>query len=520
MLRLQRWVLWSGKFPPCRWIYVACYRASGLALRLAWRLRFPLIRSISVHRGLNQPDWVPGASDIDLRIVIKPCALLDEQEFLRAFWGQYAAAKRVLPFLGEVQIINDREAAFVKAHGGARERGSSDVHGAGPSWRLPWERLNESIASCLFLLEQAYFSLEEESSADYGFKVFKGYLDTSRYAAASREGGPVPARRAQLQALKKTGLHDLLADPSRIRQAQALDLCSHALQELDEACREFIAAAEREGLLAGGPAPDSHPWVSDLPNSELFVWQNRMKTLEQDGFPKVHGLYYEGMYRWLVAADVSDRPALKRLFQHLRVWHRQDSVFQNPPSLISRPILQILFWSGYLDTPFLYYSFCSSLNPHSLAARLRGRSPLLGWGQRAQWKLSASDFAPPPEALLRAAFGRSVSNLALSLRLFGLDGWAGNNAYRVGLLYSRLLSAHLYQEKRVISDPDDMDRLIKDYEAHLPEYFSKLSGPLLEDLRRTGDDFNELSPRACFHRHYPSYRMILDRLLDGLPETS
>jgi hypothetical protein len=158
------------------------------------------------------------------------------------------------------------------------------------------------------------------------------------------------------------------------------------------------------------------------------------------------------------------------------------------------------------------------LSPDSsdgLAIRAGGRSPLLAWSRRAQWKLPAGGFLSPSKTLLELSLGQSLANLVLSLRLFGLEGWAGDNSYRIVLLYSRLLSARLYQEKGLLCDPGDLDGLLTAHRSAFPESHAELAGPLESALALRPEDLNAISQTSCFRRHYPAYRRLLDSLLEG-----
>lgn len=487
---LQRFVLRSGGVPPLGWLYRACYRAGQAWILRDWPRRFPEIARVDVRRGLASADWLPGASDLDLRVVLRGRPA-DELRFLGEFWSRYRAQKRLLPFLGETQIVDPADAAWVAEFGGAREREAADPE------RRAWERLHESLSSCLFLLQDAYFGSDERSSPDFRHKLAKGYLDAARFAAASRGGasGPVPSRR----------------DWTGRDRGEPVELCCRAVGEVDAACAEFVSAAERVGRLAEAAPNAPARWPSDLPNSELLVWKGRMRTLDRGGLPKVHGLYYDGMLRWLLVADAGDRAELARLFEHVRRWRAEDPVFGPPPSIVSKAMFQLLLWTPYLDSPFLYWSLSPDLHPLGLEARRRARSPLLAFAQRAQWRITAGDFLPPPRSVLGWSLELSAANLALSLRLFGLDGWAGDNAYRVGLLYGRLLSARLYRQRGEAFDPDDLDSLVEAARA-LPE-FARVEAPLRAVLDTPTSELNARAPREVFERHYPAWRLLLDGLL-------
>lgn len=497
---LQRFVLRTGGLPPMGWAYRAAYRAAERWVLWDWPRRFPQIERLEVRRGMASAAWTPGASDLDLRAILAPMSLEEEARFLPAFWARYAAVKRAAPFLGEVQLLGREEEPHVARWGGARERGPGGAAGA----RRAWENLAEAMNAGLFLLQDAWFGPED--APDFGFKIAKGYLDASRYAAAARvdEASAVPSRADWARRPDLESAAALLREPLRLGRSEALQLCCRALVELDAACARFTKDAQ--------PSPDSGwRWRGDLPNSELLMWKKRVSTFDHDGLPKVRGLYYDGMFRWLVVADAGDEADLRRLFEQALRWRREDPFFGNQPSILTPAMFQALLWLPFLDSPFLHHSLAGELGPLLIAARARGRSPLLGWGQRAQWKLSARDFSPPPPEVLEWSLGLSVANLALSLRLFALPGWAGDNAYRLALLYGRLLSARLFRHDGVARDPDDLESLAEAARA-LPEW-PRLEGPLMRALETPTPRLNARDPLECFLEHYPSYRLLLDALL-------
>lgn len=476
---LRRFVLRSGAVPPLGWLYRGCYRAGEAWILRDWPRRFPEVASVEVRRGMSGSDWTPGVSDLDLRVLLRRRPA-DEAAFLRSFWARYREQKTLLPFLGEAQLVDPADAACVARWGGVRERESADPR------RRRWERLHEALSSCLFLLQDAYFG--DHGVPDFSHKLEKGRLDASRWAS---EEEPVPSRAR----LRRSGAGGAPAEA-----------CARAVAELDAACARFVEANQAPSDLP--PAPR---WPADLPNSDLLTWKGRMRHLDQRGLPKIRGFYFDGMLRWVIVADAADGAELVRLFEHVRRWREQEPVLSTPPSIVTPAMFQLLLWTPFLDSPFLYWTLSPDLHPLTVEARRRARTPLLAFAQRAQWRMVAGDFRAPTRELLDWSTELSVANLALSLRLFGLDGWAGDNAYRVGLLYGRLLSLRLYRERGTPSDPDDLDGLA-DAAASLPE-FSELEGPLRAALDTPTPEFNARPRSEVFAEHYPAWRLLLDRLL-------
>src|SRR5581483_8589605 len=95
---LQRIVLALQGLPPFGALFRLYYRGAAFLFVRTTRRRFPQIREMFLRRGQTKAGWVPGASDVDLGVVIEPFAnVADEIAFLKSFWTHYRRWKGFLP---------------------------------------------------------------------------------------------------------------------------------------------------------------------------------------------------------------------------------------------------------------------------------------------------------------------------------------------------------------------------------------------------------------------------------------
>ncbi len=511
-IRIQKFVLISAGFFPFRAIYRGFYIVGAFAFYYSARILFPAIQRIDLRRGAANSPLIPGSSDVDLGILFHAKDTEEEIRFLREFWIFYRKFKCTLPFLGEVQLLNVKEAKHVQWR-------PTDPPPSEEPYRRRWECAHEALSACFFLLEQTYFDADPASHPEYGYKVAKGCLDVLRYSEAVRSEGAPLSRKEYLRQMEDSRLKSGFKHPLTIDKDFALETCCRALRILDSACARFIDAVKAQKHPAEIQS-SIETWDYRLPNSESFAWRSRLKTLEEGRFPTVSGFYSDSLFRWLVIAHVEEPLGLSRLFEQLDSWHRGDPHFKAPPLLLSRNMFQVLAWTCYLDSPFFYFSLSPDLNPLGLRVRRRGNLPLLSSRRneyRVQWKVSTTDFDPPPTVFLRYGARHAVANLTRALRLFGQDHWAGDNTYRVCLLYGRLLSLHLYLEHGVVTDPDDLESLLPVFERYDSALFAKVEPSLFETLKTPADDWNSLDSSHCFYRHYPNFTLLIGGLLRHVP---
>ncbi len=515
--RLQRLVLRTGGVFPLRPLFRLYYRlAAGLFIR-ATRARFPAVSDIFVRRGQTEEGWVPGASDVDLGVIARLPSAAEDAAFVKAFWAHYARWKRLFPILGEAQIVAEDEASRLRGLAGVRFREYGRA-ARQTGWRARWDCLGEALFSCLHLLEQTYFeAASAPAGPDFGIKIAKGYLDVLRYGEGCvRADGTAVSRQRLASGLRGDGANAALERPFLMTRPQAAGLCALALRTLERSCALFVQDA-RERLEPGTAAPGSTSWELPAEDDPFMLWHGRLKVLDEPGYPKIHGIYYDSVFRWIVVADVNDDRSLLKLFSKLEAWPKENGVFRAPAWILPPAAFQALLWTPHLGTPFFHRCLSASLNQWGVAGRKRSRFPLDSWGQRAQWRMKAGDFLPPPPELLRYGAQSCAGSLALSLRLFGLEGWAGDNIYRLCLLYSRLLSLNLYFTTGQARDPDDLEALLAATATCCPELFARIKAPLLDALQSPPQDWNARPAAQCFYGHFPSYRLLMGEILAKLP---
>jgi len=106
--RLQSFVIKTGKNKILNRAYRAYYILAIKSFKAIFS-HFKEIESIYLRRQVARGSWQPGASDIDLSVIIKEMPYERDARFLKAFWRDYARLRKIFPFLGEVEIATRRE---------------------------------------------------------------------------------------------------------------------------------------------------------------------------------------------------------------------------------------------------------------------------------------------------------------------------------------------------------------------------------------------------------------------------
>jgi hypothetical protein len=220
------------------------------------------------------------------------------------------------------------------------------------------------------------------------------------------------------------------------------------------------------------------------------------------------------VFRWFVVlADAPGIEELERTARLMEGWRRSEPAFAAPCALVTRGMLEAMCSTAHLDTPFLKLCLRGARGLRPLS-----RFPVWRGHFRLGWNLDCESLpGPSRESALQAA-----ADLGLSLRLYGLDAWAGDNAYRLLFLYGRILSLRLYLEKGEARDPQDIDSLLEAFGRAFPEsrpWLSRLEqGPLSWSKER----LDSIAPSELFYEHYPFLRECLRAagldMMDGLVE--
>ena len=515
MIRLlvQRFVLRTGRLPPALWIYRLAYRLAFAVVRVLVSRRSEVLQ-VSARRGFLSGEFIPGSSDIDILVMFRRLAPAEEERFLRWFWAFYERLRRWLPFLGEAQVLTEDEARAAAAWSGTRSIDYPDAPARdGDAWRERIDRASESLAACLFLLQDVFYSADRSDPA-HGAKLAKGFLDSLRFIDGP-EADRVPSRMRQRSALAPH-IRARLVDAENGNRDAASALVATAIHALDARCEALIERARAEGLTEQPGLPAPEPWPDDVPNAEIRFWCSRFRRIENTtALGAACGMYYDGGSRWYLLAGASEERNLRIVVQEAALMRAQDPVFTGRPLVVSPTMFQLLLWTAHLDSPLRYMGLAPRLGPTGVSMRRRSRRPLASWdgsALRVQWRIESGGFAPPPRRLLDIAAVRSAADLARGLRLFASGFPSGDNAYRLCHLYGRLLSLALLRSRGVASDPDDLDRLIELWREHRADR-ADLIGPLLRALDIPAREFNRRPAADCFYEHSPTYAALLAEVL-------
>lgn len=106
----RRFVLRTKNWPGLKNIYQGGYDL-GLSLATSGLKSHRDVLAVLLRRGREGRNWVPGLSDYDLTILTDPIEPSQMMRFLEETWAKYKRMKRVLPQLGETEIMNTDEFA-------------------------------------------------------------------------------------------------------------------------------------------------------------------------------------------------------------------------------------------------------------------------------------------------------------------------------------------------------------------------------------------------------------------------
>lgn len=108
---LRYFVLKTNKYWPFEILYKAIYLLA-LKIFVLYLKRKPEIETIYLKGSLALGEWIPGASDIDLIIIIKDISIEDEVRFLNKFWTTMNFVSKFLPFFrNDAMILSAKELA-------------------------------------------------------------------------------------------------------------------------------------------------------------------------------------------------------------------------------------------------------------------------------------------------------------------------------------------------------------------------------------------------------------------------
>jgi hypothetical protein len=106
MYSLRKFVITSHRRPVFRRFYDGIYNGGESLLGILGRLD-PSI--IGVFMRTSNDPGIPGLSDYDLTVTPKVASTSERLRFLGKFWHRYALLKRMLPMLGETDILPPRD---------------------------------------------------------------------------------------------------------------------------------------------------------------------------------------------------------------------------------------------------------------------------------------------------------------------------------------------------------------------------------------------------------------------------
>lgn len=259
------------------------------------------IKSVYLRSGLVERDWVPGISDIDCTVVVDSNLSIDHQSvFLRRFWRQFTALKRVFPMLGEVDVLDDRTIASWSRFGL-------------PGYSMPNWRLVHGLESVKPTHSAETGQLYRDCvnySLNYYHWYFRGYFAQTFYGQAE----PDYLLASDLQRLASK-ISRSLAHGQSLPAQEARHLAGQTQQEVSaavfKAMEKATAATETIAPLSAARANaawaanfQSHPPLrSQSLDAALFTpWRDVIESVFQDFRDRVYVVLKDGLDVSSVAA--------------------------------------------------------------------------------------------------------------------------------------------------------------------------------------------------------------------------
>ena len=181
--------------------------------------RFKEVNAAYVRHSLVLGEWTPGLSDIDLTIILRDgMSSKEDYSFYDRFFRQYLRMKHLLPMLGEVEVMDERQFRIWQRFG---FRGRWAI-----SWRLVFG------LECRQITPSVPFVERERELLDEAFGLYEGlYLPKMEEGGNETRGG----------ALRLGGkIVSVLGGPMGTG-----GLVDEVVSSLDDACRRYIGEDAR-----------------------------------------------------------------------------------------------------------------------------------------------------------------------------------------------------------------------------------------------------------------------------------
>jgi hypothetical protein len=428
--------------------------------------------SLYLRQGLLEPNWTPGASDIDTLWVFDADTDRRFAEDTRRLTRRLDGLKRFWPFLGEAQV-SDRAALAAYLTGGDAKRFTAAAWRrlGGPEARpgrgaaLPadaraaaWSRWTQAAESferllqCLWVPDARWTPAE-----DVAFR--KHAADVHRWLAPTEDPSAAPPSRDDV--LGRLGW----SAPDGRRAWTAEERARKAA----ETHAALSAEAGRRAPSAAPGAAEPKLWPSRARDDawESQAGEKRLESLRASLGPGVRNLAWNTLGRtWVLLDDAVSETDFAAAALVLRRLKGIDPGLRGPVTLAGGSLFRRRLWSVYEGTGLAAWGLRTDAAADRATAWRRSARPLLARVFSGQARRVES--AAPPAGVLTALSREAAANWlmhwpnapALSGPDAGLYGWVR--------LVAPALSLRLWLEAGLAGDPADIEGMAAAHAAAFP----------------------------------------------------
>ena len=519
---VRKFVLETYHLKMFRKIYSAVY---GLAIWIAKNSLGSIdgVKSVYLRRGMSYKDWVPGSSDIDLFVVIDDINAEKDISLGEQVRAKYYFMKKMLPFLGELQIANLKELSNYSKYGDIRAFEIKD------NWSLlcgsriepeDYENTTDKFrADCATEIINAYKILTDIvfNGNDYinaKQLLIKLFIDIQKYSLFLR-AGTVRKFSSRTEILRLLA-GDPVSDPGFTEFAGTVEKIwagnLPAGRDFFEKIYLFTSVHIEKLFLDAGKSGVTGDRL-EYYGSECLPEENDVISVDLAGIDR----YCEGIrnhFKDGIVGIILDNPGLLYLVikddeygttdflskaYAARDYIETKGKTRNTPFVIlSRSIFQMLLFSNHLEMPFNYFKL-SDKDKHFLCEANE---------ERWQVGLKRSSFFAPNDRLLYLLIRETIAIISISIRALNATAYSKKQ-----LLYffNRILCSGLALERKIIAAPP-IKNVIGCYCRQYPDEAGKLEAIYNKYLSKTEAEVAAMPSGEIIRECYPVMNSILAKL--------
>ncbi len=391
---------------------------------------FPQIKSVYLRHSLVEGNWIPGASDIDLTIIINSGQNAQEEfNFLGSFWRSFLRLQKFFPMICDVDILDDQ---FIKVWTKFGFRGQESKY-----WKLLYGAA---------IIEPDYSAQPQQRARDAFNYAIKYYRSFFKEIFSRPDPDLIRLHRFSRKILKYIHYgHNNHELKEKIADCNKEQLLCHLMMSLNEEAVSFNGFIKSKGGLeeAGCKAERYGPILAglDLEAIECVLYVNSflLKLSKKRNYVivlKDDGLDFEKMENCVAII-------LKKLNRRTK------------PFILTYPVLCYML---RIEDPCRYYE-------------------IINHTQVIYGKDLVRCVQPPDENSLMAAAVNQSMNVFVYPRkrrvIFPPEGDRFSNSLYFNEVLRETLCTRLYLETRELIW--DLKGLLTKYEQFLPHYYERIA---------------------------------------------